>query len=49
MIKPKANKNTCSHPKRRTAKYMDKTTNTYVERCLSCTKTIYTRKFPKVT
>jgi hypothetical protein len=46
MIKP--NTNSCSHPKKRVAKYLDDTTQTYVERCLKCTKTLYTRKFPRV-
>jgi hypothetical protein len=42
------NKNTCPHPKKRIAKYFDKQTSTYIERCIKCTCTLYTRKFPRV-
>lgn len=39
---------TCSHPKKKVAGNFDKKTNTYIEHCINCGKTIYVRKFPKV-
>ncbi len=44
----KFNKNLCTHPKNKVASYTDEVNNVYIERCLKCTRTIASRKFPVI-